>query len=86
MTVPDREVAEYRTEPASTEVLFRSLHRLEHQPLDVQVELLDAVHRGLDAALGQSGERTPDPTPDPTPDATRAWTSGPARQPSTPCG
>ena len=53
MTVPEREV-ESRTEPAtSVELLLRTMHRLEQQPLEVQVDLLETVGRGLDAVLAQ---------------------------------
>lgn len=59
MTVPNREVAEHGTRPTSPEELLRSLDQLERQPLDVQVELLDAVRRGLDAVLGRPAEPEP---------------------------
>ncbi len=74
MTVPEREV-ESRTEPAtSVELLLRTLHRLEHQPLEVQVDLLESVRRGLDAVLAQpahhpaheAADRSSPPVPHPS--------------------
>ena len=53
MTAPEREV-ESRTEPAtSVELLLLELNRLEQQPLEAQVDLLETVRSGLDAILAQ---------------------------------
>ena len=76
MTVLPPGTVASRTEPAAVEELLHSLDGLEQRSLDLQVELLDGVRRGLDAALARPAEPTTEPTVGATIGAIRQSSSG----------